>query len=82
MCDAGDFVNWEDLDLDELLGDYTDDDFYSDAVNSDSSTDVSADAENVNPETAVAAVNPSTVAGNLQTKLRKKFDSIWFVDFC
>ena len=29
MCSSDDFVNWQDIDLDELLGEYTDDDFYS-----------------------------------------------------
>ena len=29
MCCSKDFLNWNDLDLDELLGEYTDDDFYS-----------------------------------------------------
>lgn len=42
-----DFVNWEDLDLDELLGEYTDDDFYSD-VSSISSSDVPTDVEGAN----------------------------------
>ena len=29
MCSSEDFFTWNDLDLDELLGEYTDDDFYS-----------------------------------------------------
>jgi hypothetical protein len=29
MCSGDDFVDWQDIDLDELLGEYTDDDLYS-----------------------------------------------------
>jgi len=29
MCSKDDFLDWNDIDLDVILGDYTDDDFYS-----------------------------------------------------
>ena len=37
MSSKDDFLSWEELDLDELLGDYTDDDFYSTDISSSSS---------------------------------------------
>jgi len=29
MCPKDDFLEWNDIDLDDILGEYTDDDFYS-----------------------------------------------------
>jgi len=28
MCSKDDFLDWNDIDLDDILGEYTDDDFY------------------------------------------------------
>jgi hypothetical protein len=61
-----DFVNWEDLDLDELLGEYTDDDFYSD-VSSISSSDVTTDVDGAGEVggKSAAASSLSVVSGKL-----------------
>ncbi len=38
MCSSDDFLNWSDIDLDEVLGEYTDDDvFTTDSTESDNS---------------------------------------------
>jgi hypothetical protein len=43
MCSKDDFLDWNDIDLDIVLGEYTDDDFYS--ADNTSSSDSEYDAK-------------------------------------
>ena len=57
MCSKDDFLNWEELDLDELLGQYTDDD---DFFNPDSSETCSSDDCTL-PNRESASAKPRTM---------------------
>jgi hypothetical protein len=62
MCSSDDFLNWSDLDLDELLGEYTDD-FYSDknaSTSSYSSTDEGLCTEDVGAVADTKAADDTT----------------------
>ena len=64
MCSKDDFLNWDDLDLDNLLVDYTD---YDDAITTDSDSTIGYDfavaeesVENVSPAVAAEAKPKAT----------------------
>lgn len=59
MSSKDDFLSWEELDLDELLGDYTDDDFYSTDISSSSSNNDSECAATADIEIAVQRTTES-----------------------
>lgn len=70
MCSKDDFLNWDDLDLDTLLVDYTDydDTFTTDSVNSDSTVDYDAVADEYCGSTQPSFIGNTTTAAKATIK--------------
>jgi hypothetical protein len=69
MCSKDDYVNWDDVDLDSLLVDYTDNDFYA-----SSDFDSSSDFDKAVVRSPVRSSVPSADAGDVPKSKKLKND--------